>query len=201
VKIFEFEQGTDEWLEVRRGVITGSNFSKVFTSAGKASSSCSSLVNQLISENLTKKPTETFKSDAMQRGNDLEPVARAKFELITGLDVRQIGFAKHDEYNLGCSPDGVIGEQCGLEIKCPMAATHCAYLRAGKLPSAYVQQVQGCMYILDLESYYFMSYHPDMPELIIEVKRDNELLELALPLLIKASALVTSETKRLEQYK
>jgi predicted phage-related endonuclease len=191
-------QGSDEWLQARVGVVTASNFSKVFTTAGKLSTSREGLINQLIAEKLTNAPTETFKSSAMERGNELEPQARAMFEVIMGVEVHEVGLFKMKNHEIGCSPDGLFGDT-GIEIKCPLPATHCAYLRANKLPSTYVQQVQGTMLVLGLESYFFMSFHPEMKPLIIEVKRNNKLLELAEPLLIETAEIIKSETERLRK--
>lgn len=189
-------QGTDEWLQARLGVVTASNFSKVFTTTGKLSTSREGLINQLIAENLTNQPTDFFKSEAMARGNELEPQARSMFELMMDVDVQEVGLIKMDGYEIGCSPDGLF-DDTGIEIKCPLPATHCAYLRAEKLPTTYVQQVQGTMFVLGLERYWFMSFHPDMKPLIIEVKRDEKLLKLAEPLLIETAEIVKSETERL----
>lgn len=189
-------QGTDEWLQARLGVVTASNFSKVFTTTGKLSTSREGLINQLIAENLTNQPTDFFKSEAMARGNELEPQARSMFELMMDVDVQEVGLIKMQDYEIGCSPDGLF-DDTGIEIKCPLPATHCAYLRAEKLPTTYVQQVQGTMFVLGLERYWFMSFHPDMKPLIIEVKRDEKLLKLAEPLLIETAEIVKSETERL----
>lgn len=189
-------QGTDEWLQARIGVVTASNFSKVFTTTGKLSTSREGLINQLIAENLTNKPTDVFKSDAMARGNELEPQARAMFEVMMGVDIEEVGLIKLRDHEIGCSPDGLF-DDTGIEIKCPLPATHCAYLRSNKLPSTYVQQVQGTMFVLGLERYFFMSFHPEMKPLIIEVKKDEKLLELAEPLLIETAEIIKSETQRL----
>lgn len=189
-------QGSEEWLQARLGVVTASNFSKVFTTTGKLSTSREGLINQLIAENLTNKPTDVFKSDAMARGNELEPQARAMFEVMMGVDIEEVGLIKLRDHEIGCSPDGLF-DDTGIEIKCPLPATHCAYLRSNKLPSTYVQQVQGTMFVLGLERYFFMSFHPEMKPLIIEVKKDEKLLELAEPLLIETAEIVKSETQRL----
>jgi hypothetical protein len=90
-------QGSEEWLQSRVGVVTASNFSKVFTTAGKLSTSREGLINQLIAEKLTNAPTETFKSSAMERGNELEPSqARAMFEVIMGVEVEEVGLIKDE---------------------------------------------------------------------------------------------------------
>tara|TARA_R110000772_G_scaffold183655_1_gene294795 strand:+ start:649 stop:1239 length:591 start_codon:yes stop_codon:yes gene_type:complete len=191
-------QGSAEWLQARVAVVTASNFSKVFTTAGKLSTSREGLINQLIAEKLTNAPTETFKSSAMERGNELEPQARAMFEVIMGVEVHEVGLIKMKDHEIGCSSDGLF-DDTGIEIKCPLPATHCAYLRANKLPSTYIQQVQGSMLVLGIDTYIFASYHPEMKPLIIEVKRDNKLLELAEPLLIETANIIKSETERLRK--
>lgn len=191
-------QGTTDWLTQRIGVVTASNFSKVFTTAGKVSTSRDGLINQLIAENLLQKPTETFKSEAMQRGNDLEPEARAVAELMLNVDIEEVGLIKMDNYEIGCSVDGLFNDT-GIEIKCPNASTHIAYLRKGKLPTIYTQQVQGAMLILDLSEYWFLSYHPDLEPLLIKVKRDDKLLKLAEPLLIETAEIIKTETEKLRK--
>ena len=191
-------QGTTDWLIQRIGVVTASNFSKVFTTAGKLSTSRDGLINQLIAENLLQKPTETFKSDAMQRGNDLEAEARALAELMLGVDIEETGLIKMDDYEIGCSVDGLFNDT-GIEIKCPNASTHVAYLRKGKLPTIYTQQCQGAMLILDLSEYWFLSYHPDLEPLLIQVKRDDKLLKLAEPLLIETAEIIKTETEKLRK--
>lgn len=191
-------QGTTDWLTQRIGVVTASNFSKVFTTAGKVSTSRDGLINQLIAENLLQKPTETFKSEAMQRGNDLEPDARAVAELMLNVDIQEVGLIKMDDYEIGCSVDGLFNDT-GIEIKCPNASTHIAYLRKGKLPTIYTQQVQGAMLILDLSEYWFLSYHPDLDPLLIKVKRDDKLLKLAEPLLIETAEIIKTETEKLRK--
>lgn len=191
-------QGTIDWLTQRIGVVTASNFSKVFTTAGKVSTSRDGLINQLIAENLLQQPTETFKSEAMQRGNDLEPEARAFAELMLNVDIEEAGLIKMDDYEIGCSVDGLFNDT-GIEIKCPNASTHIAYLRKGKLPTIYTQQVQGAMLILDLSEYWFLSYHPDLEPLLIKVKRDDKLLKLAEPLLIETAEIIKTETEKLRK--
>jgi hypothetical protein len=198
MRISQAIQGTTDWLIQRIGVVTASNFSKVFTTAGKLSTSRDGLINQLIAENLLQKPTETFKSDAMQRGNDLEPEARALAELMLGVDIEEYGLIKMDDYEIGCSSDGLWGDT-GIEIKCPNASTHISYLRKGKLPTIYTQQVQGTMLVLDLSEYWFLSYHPELEPLLIKVKRDDKLLNLAEPLLIETATIIQSETEKLRK--
>lgn len=197
-RIIDCEQGSEEWFQHRCGVITASNFSKVFTGTGKESSQADGLINTLVAERITGKPVETYKSEAMQRGNDLEPEARDMFELDTGLRCKLVGLVKMDDHEIGCSPDALIGDDCGLEIKCPSASTMIAYKRSGKLPAAYVQQVQGCMLVTGRSEWWFYAYHPDMKPFILNVKRDDKLLAAAEELLIKTANTINELTETLK---
>lgn len=174
--ILDVEQGTEEWLQARLGVPTASNYSKIITSTGKPSAQADKYINDLVAQKLTGEIPEMFKSDAMQRGNELEPQARAYYEFMTDNVVEEVGLILNYD-GAGCSPDGLIGDDGGLEIKCPLGATHVSYLRANKLPTEYVQQVQGCMYITGRSWWDFVSFHPDMESMIIRVERDDEFIE------------------------
>jgi hypothetical protein len=111
----------------------------------------------------------------MQRGLDLEPIAKNYYGFITGSDIKNVGFIKkNDSGLLGCSPDGLIDGEFGLEIKCPSDGIHLKYIIDGVLPTEYVPQVYGSLYVADeLESWVFISYHPDMEPFILRVERDD----------------------------
>ena len=182
-------QGTEEWLKARLGVPSASNFSKVVTTKGQRSTSFMGYVNALIAEKLTGDPTYVKITEPMERGTSLEDEARAMYQLIEEVDVRQVDFIKHPNMEVGCSPDGLIDVKCdrgligGLEIKCPLQGTHVEYLRAGKVPSKYMLQVQGCMFVTGRGYWDFMSYHPKMKPLIVRTYRDDDLInELAVHL-------------------
>jgi len=179
-------QGTEEWLKARLGVPSASNFSKVVTTKGQRSTSFMGYVNALIAERLTGDPTYVKITEPMERGTSLEDEARAMYQLINDTEVRQVDFIKHPNMEVGCSPDGLIDVKCdrgligGLEIKCPLQGTHVEYLRAGKVPSKYMLQVQGCMFVTGRGYWDFMSYHPKMKPLIVRTYRDDDLInELA----------------------
>jgi len=173
VRIIECEQGAPEWLEARLACPSASSFAKLITSAGKASAQSDAYINQLVAERITGESTFFQITDPMQRGMDLEPQARTAYEMESGNLVDQVGFLKHDTLEAGASPDGLVGENGGLEIKCPMPHTHVEYLRAGRLPTKYFQQVQGCLWISGRDWWDFMSYHPKMEPLIVRVFRDE----------------------------
>ena len=180
MKIHDVEQGTEAWFNLRLGVPSASRFKDLLTTKGNPSASADKYLNDLLSERLSGKRFETFKSHWMQRGNDLEPEAADVFSFQQDMQCREIGFVTNDDQSVGCSPDRIVGEgmTTGLEIKCPSPAVHTAYLReyakSGAMPPEYYAQVQGTMWLMDFKDYYFMSYHPDLPNLIMKVERDEE---------------------------
>jgi len=169
------EQGSPEWFDQRAGVPSASNFKRIFTGTGKPASAAGqqTYMFELIAEWMGAKE-ETFKSEWMQRGNELESQAVSYYEFQTDNDVTTVGTVFKDaRREISCSPDGLIGEQGGLEIKCPKSLTHVKYLLSGKVPSEYIPQVQGSMYVTGRKWWDFLSFHPDLPPLLIRVKRDD----------------------------
>jgi hypothetical protein len=123
MRVSDAIQGSDEWLETRLGRPTASNFGKLITPTGKASASAQGYIDELIAQRITGEIPEFFKSEAMQRGNDLEPIAKSLYEFTYDVDVKEVGLCLHDKYECGASPDGLIGLDGGLEIKCPLPHT------------------------------------------------------------------------------
>jgi hypothetical protein len=173
--ILDVEQGSPEWDDARVGIPSASIFDKLITSKGALSTSRQKLLYKLAGERALGAKEEGYTNGAMQRGIELEPEARALFELITDLEVEEVGLCYYDERkDRSCSPDGhIIKEKEGLEIKCPELQTHVEYLIGNKLPTKYIQQVQGSLYITGLERWHFFSYCPGMKPLHIIVERDE----------------------------
>ena len=190
------QQGTDEWLQARLGLLTASNFSKFMTPGGKPSSQAEGEINKLIAERITGQRADIFTTPWMERGTELEPKARELFEFMTNHSVNQVGLMVMDDYQIGCSPDGIIGS-AGLEIKCPAPATHVKYLRsAGTLPDEYTAQVQGSMLVTGFDSWYFMSFHPLMEPLVLCVERDQAYIDKLQAMLIAAEQTINEEVKK-----
>jgi exodeoxyribonuclease (lambda-induced) len=167
------KQGTDEWLDARMGLLTASNF-KAACSKGAMRDT---LLKRLASEAAWGARDDSYQSAAMARGTELEPQARANFELETGLYVAEVGLATNSDLpGLGASLDGLIGKFDGIEIKCPMASTMVDYHKAGKLPAAYKEQVYGQMLVCELELVHFFAWHPQCPPLHVIVTRDNTVI-------------------------
>ena len=196
MRISNFEQGSQEWLQSRLGKPTASNFGKLITPTGKPSSSAEGYINELIAQRITGEIPEFYKSEAMERGNELEPHAKATYELTRDVEVVEVGLCLHDEFDCGASPDGLVGDDGGLEIKCPLPHNHVAYLRAGDVPSKYIPQIQGCMWITGREWWDFMSYHPSMEDLIVRVYRDEAYIKKLADMVIRAVAQIEIESKK-----
>ena len=172
------EQGTDAWLAARLGKPSASCFSKLITMTGKPSSSADGYINLLLAERLTGKSEPHYTSEAMILGTEREPEARADYEFITGNKVDQFGFILDDSESYGCSPDGLIGDDGGLEIKCPAQTTQAGYWRDKQSGvKKYYQQIQGCMWVTGRKWWDFFSYHPDMPHVLVRVDRNEEYIE------------------------
>ena len=158
MEIFNCEQGDDEWFQAKLGVPSSSKFSDIMAK-GKGKTRRNYLVD-IASEIITGKMEESYVSADMKRGTELEPFAREEYEFITGNNVEQIGFAKDN--NVGCSPDGLIGKDGGLEIKCPKPSTHIETVISDVIPAKHRPQMQGCMMVTGRKWWDFCSYCPDI---------------------------------------
>ncbi len=176
--IVDIPQGSDEWFLEKLGKPSSSNFSKIVTSKGDPSKQSKDYLYRLAGELVSGVPTETYSSAAMERGVMMEEEARGMFQIVKEIDIEQVGVVYPDKKKKYlCSPDsiGLLANK-GLEIKCPLVHTHVGYLLANKLPTKYIAQVQGSMLVTGYDSWWFMSYYPILPPLIIEVERDEEFI-------------------------
>lgn len=177
----EVIQGTEAWFQERAGYASASRFADVMTKGrgDKPSLTRAKYIDHLVVELLTQKPLmKGGKSAAMDRGVEREPFARMAFEAATGKIVKEVGFIKHQYLRCGCSPDGLVDEDEGLEIKSPDADTHLRYLElTDSPPEEYEWQVHGGMYVTGRKVWNFVSWHPDFPpELqlhVVRVHRDE----------------------------
>lgn len=167
-------QGSPEWFSACCGNVGASNIDKIITTTGARSKQREEFMYQLAGERITGKKEETFQSQAMLNGIEREAGARQLFEFIYAVEVRQVGIVYKDEWKLcHVSPDGLIGDNAGLEIKNPMMKTAVKYLLNGTLPTEYFCQIQMSLYVTERESWWFMSNFEGLKPLIIEVHRDE----------------------------
>jgi putative phage-type endonuclease len=159
--IYDIEQGSDEWLMLRLGKLTASKFADVISKGrGKEPSKTRvSYMYQLAAEILVGEPTTFFQNTAMQWGTDCEPAARAAYELKHNLEVVECAFIERDKW-VGVSPDGLVGIDGLLEIKCPNTTTHLKYYMDGTMPTEYLPQVQGQLWVSGRDWCDFVSYDP-----------------------------------------
>jgi len=172
MKIHEVEQGTTEWHALRLGIPTASNFDKLITTKGEPSKSRTKYLYQLVGERLSGTKEEGYTNGYMERGIQLESEARSFYEVVTGKELKTCGFITDNHGDYGCSPDGLVGDDGLIEIKCPSMAVHVGYLIDNKLPTDYFQQVQGQMFVAERKWLDFISYYPGIPPLIIRVEKD-----------------------------
>lgn len=160
------EQGTPEWLQERCGFVTASRIKDVQAKikSGEAASRANYRA-ELVAQRLTGQVQESFTNSAMERGTELEPFARATYEIRFGEVVEETGFVKHPRIKwTGASPDGLVGKDGLLEIKCPNTSTHIGYLLAGTAPLQYVPQMTWQVACTGRKWCDFASYDPRMPE-------------------------------------
>jgi len=175
------EQGSDEWFSARCGVVTASNFKAVMTGGGGKTRL--NYMRRLRDEIVTGCPTPpSYQSAAMERGCDLEPQARDAYGSASGLDVREVGIVFLDEdRRVAASPDGLIGMEGGLEIKCPLPHNHTKYLHEGCVPKQYIPQVQGCLWVTGRDWWDFVSYAPEIADdshmMICRITRDEDYIK------------------------
>jgi putative phage-type endonuclease len=160
------DQQTPEWFAQRLGKLTASRLADALakTKSGWGASRANYMA-QLVAERLTGVPAESYTNAVMQHGIDTEPLARAAYEFHTDRTVEPAGFIDHPVIEMtGASPDGLVGDDGLVEIKCPNTATHIETLLSGVIPSKYVLQMEWQMACTGRQWCDYISFDPRMPE-------------------------------------
>jgi hypothetical protein len=157
-------QGSPEWYAERAGKFTGSRFADVLArskSSGKPLKAYDDLLEQIAAERVTLDYEDGLTARALKWGHEVEPFGRNAYEVETGNIVQQVGFIVHPQFDFaGASPDGLVGLDGGLEIKCPISKTvHLARFRHG-MEEDHLPQVQGAMWVTGRKWWDFISYDP-----------------------------------------
>lgn len=169
MKIIECEQGSIEWMQARLGVPTASQFDRILTPKSfKPSASRSTYGAELVAEWLLGQPIEWGTDMWMERGLELEADARLWYEFQNDVDVERVGFITRGL--VGGSPDGLVGDDGGLEIKCLGAAKHVRHLLGEDLD--YIGQVQGYLWLTGRKWWDVLSYNPELPPVVHRVEPD-----------------------------
>jgi putative phage-type endonuclease len=176
----DIEQRSEAWFRIRLGKATASRVADIVarTKSGY-STSRANYAAQLVCERLTGAQTDSYTNAAMQWGTDHEDEARAAYSLRCDVDVQKVGFVDHPMLEMsGASPDGLVGDDGLLEIKCPITATHIDTLLSGKVPDKYLTQVQWQIGCTGRAWCDYVSYDPRLSEekrlFVKRVHRDAE---------------------------
>jgi putative phage-type endonuclease len=175
-------QGTPEWFAAKRGNVGASHISDIMaTTKSGYSASRKNYAAQLIVERLTGETAESYTNAAMQWGIDTEPLARQAYEERMFVEVVQVGWVQVQGMRAGCSPDGLVGDDGLIEIKCPNTATHIDTLLTGKIDRKYILQMQWQMFTTGRVWCDYVSYDPRLPDNLSyyrqRVMRDDAMID------------------------
>jgi len=194
MKIHNCEQRSEEWKKIRLGKATASHFKAIMADGvGRKD-----YMERLVDERITGQRQDTFENAAMRWGTQTEPQAKTYYAAERKCSIQEVGFIEFDDYPVGASPDGLIGDNGQIEIKCPNTSTHKKWAKAGILPPEHKAQVQGQLWLSNREWCDFVSFDPRVPTnpmFCIRVEQDEEYIEL----LSEAVLVFTGEMLELEK--
>ena len=170
IQIFNCVQGESSWFDCRKGVATASKFKDVLAKGQGLTRA--KYMRVLAGEIITGTPHDSYSNAAMERGKEQEPEARRLYEMLHDVECVQVGFIRRGD--IGCSPDGLIGEDGGFEVKSKAADIQIEILEADAMPSEHVAQVQGSILVTQRQWWDFMCYCPGLPPFIKRVYPDPD---------------------------
>jgi hypothetical protein len=173
IEVFDFEQGSPEWVAIRLGIPTASEF-KAVLAKGEGRTRRTYMM-KLLGERLTGEPADNYINDHMDRGKVMEAEARETYALIRDLEPVRVGFIRNGV--AGCSPDSLIGDDGLLEIKTKLAHLQLDALEADRLPPEHIPQVQGQLWVAERKWLDFVSYWPRLPLFVKRIYRDEAYIE------------------------
>ena len=170
--IHEMEQRSDEWYAIRKGKMTASEASTIAANG----IGLKTYAYQIVVGEITGKEQSSFKGNKhTERGNELEPEGRIAYEIARDVTVKQVGFVEMDEY-VGCSPDGLIGEDGGFEEKCPDDIKYFKLLIGEEKPDeAYIWQCHMSLLITGRKWWDLMFYNPNFEQSMIIIRIEPEI--------------------------
>jgi putative phage-type endonuclease len=206
VRTIDCEQGSGAWLAARAGRITASRVADclAYTKKGDETQKRADYRVELVAERLSGLAVEKYVTFAMKEGTRLEPMARTEYELVNDVMCDSVGFALHPAMEFsGASPDGLVGKDGGVEIKCPTRTTHVEYLMAGVVPPEYEPQMVWNMVCCERQWWDFISYCPDFPEplnrFIVRLHRDEGRIDVIDREVRKFNAEVNAVVQQLQE--
>ena len=161
---YDLIQQTPEWFKLRELKMTASHG----TAIGNAGKGLGTYIYQLVSEYYSTAERVNYTNKDLERGNELEPQARSIYELETGNEVKEVGFVEYNKY-VGCSPDGLVGKDGGVEIKCPNDVNYFKMLLNGEsaIDSTYKWQVQNNLLVIGRKWFDLVFYNPNFNKSIL----------------------------------
>lgn len=180
MKIFDMPQGSSEWVQARLGVVTASEIDALVTPLWKprTGEGVETYLFRKLSEKTIGWRPEFAGTFEMNQGNIIETIALPWFNFTYDANARRVGFCLSDDGRSGCSPDALIGDDNGLEIKSPQPPQHLKYLIRGEVPPEYLAQVHFSMLVTGRPRWTFLSFSRHFPSLVVEVKRDERIQEI-----------------------
>lgn len=178
MKILTMAQHSDEWFRERLGRVTASELEALISPTWKAKESAgveTYLYKKLAEKSLGFSMAMGGAGFAAEQGTILESEAVPFYEMKYDIDVQRVGMVLADDERVSCSPDGLVGKDGGLEIKCGLPETHLRYLIEGVLPKEYAAQVHGSLWVTGRQWWDFLSYSRQFPPFIIRVNRDEKI--------------------------
>jgi hypothetical protein len=179
MRIIDCLQGDAEWLACRVGKVTASEMHNLVTPkfAIKKGDGPTTYLYKKLAEAYRGCPLPGFSAWSTEQGEELEDEARKWFAFEYGDTerIQRVGFIEHDDGRCGCSPDALLGDEGGLELKCPEPTNHVRYLLDGVLPDDYAAQVHMSMYVTGRPWWKFVSYRRKFPAFVLKVQRDERI--------------------------
>lgn len=177
MRISPHPQQSVEWMVERAGIVTCSELDQIVTPEFKARTGqmVETYLAKKVAERWTGGPLASLNVFDVEQGQILEEQAVPWYELEFSEIIQRVGLLTTDDGKIGCSPDGLIGEDCGIEIKCPAIHTHVRYLLDGEVPKDYLAQIHGAMLVTGRPMWKFLSYHRRLPALVKAVERDEKI--------------------------
>ena len=166
----ELPQGSEAWIKIRIGKFGGTDAQAVSANGKGLETKCYEKVGEII----TGRPKSTYINPDMERGNELEQTARLAYEIKTGNMVTQVGYIELND-RVGVSPDGLVGEDGMVEIKCPTDANFIKFMVNKKPETKYVWQMQHQMYVSGCKWVDFVVYNDNLDKIeTLRIDRDEE---------------------------
>lgn len=175
----DISQGSDEWLRLRLGKVTASEMGNLLspTFEVRTGDMPKTYLYSKVAEAWRGEPLPGFTSSwSTEQGDMREMEARQWYAFEYDDNPRQVGFVEHDDGRCGASPDALIGEDGGLEIKSPESVNHLRYLLEGKLPKDYAAQVHASLYVTGRKWWRFVSYRRRFPAFVLTIERDEAIM-------------------------